>query len=124
MGVVADVMLQGPEGRITPAVYRPLAQAPDVAEEPWIVAWSSGAAPPVAALRTAVARVDPALPLYNVRTFAQVRADALADRRFARTMLSAYGIVSFGLAALGLYAVIAYVVQRRMALVMMAAVAS
>jgi hypothetical protein len=32
---------------------------------------------------------------------------------FGRTMLSAYGVVSFGLAALGLYAVVAYFVQLR-----------
>ena len=113
MGVVTDVMVHGPEGRLAPVLYRPLGQVPDVADDPWIVAWSDGTAPPVTALRAAIARVNPALPLFNIRTFAQVRADALSDRRFARTMLSAYGVVSFGLAALGLYALVAYLVQRR-----------
>jgi putative ABC transport system permease protein len=114
VGVVADVRIGGPESHAAPAIYRPLAQVRNVPEDPWLVVQgASPSGPSLAAVRNAIARVDPNLPLYDVRTFAQVRADALADRRFARTMISGYGGASLLLAALGLYAVVAYMVHRR-----------
>jgi putative ABC transport system permease protein len=114
VGVVGDVMLTGPEGTTAPAVYRPLTQSPSPPDEPWfVVDGGSTSGPGLAAIRAAVARVDPALAVSDVKTFEQVRAAALADRRFARTMMSGYGVVSLTLAGLGLYAVVAYFVHRR-----------
>jgi hypothetical protein len=51
--------------------------------------------------------------VYSVRTFEEVRSAYLTDRRFTMRMMSGYGAASVGLAALGLYAVIACWVQRR-----------
>jgi ABC-type lipoprotein release transport system permease subunit len=65
------------------------------------------------AIRRAVARVDPALPLYKVRTFDEIRAALLADRRFAMIALLGFGLLASGLAALGLYSVLAHLVQQR-----------
>ncbi len=65
------------------------------------------------ALRAAVARVDPNLPLYDIRTFDDIRKSALADSRFAMTMMLAFGVLTFGLAAVGLFGVIAYLMELR-----------
>jgi predicted permease len=114
VGVVADVMMHGPDGPASGLMYRPLAQRAGRFDSPWVVVGGpADSQPSVTAVRAAIARADPALPMFNVRTFKQVRADALGQRRFAMTMLSAFGVASFGLAAIGLYAVIAYAVQRR-----------
>jgi putative ABC transport system permease protein len=114
VGVVADVLIGGPERSVPPVIYRPLAQTPYPPFEPWLVVdGPSKSGPAFAAIRAAVARVDPGLPLSRVRTFAEVRAESLKDRWFAMLMMIGYGAASFSLAALGLYAVIAYFVQRR-----------
>jgi len=45
--------------------------------------------------------------------FDDIRRAYLADRRFAMTMMSAFGALAFVLTAVGLYGVIAYLVQLR-----------
>jgi predicted permease len=113
VGVVADVMQDGPEVQAPVVTYQPFAQR-GAMRAPWIVASGrAGSQPSMSAVRAAVARVDPALPMFSIRTFKQVRADALADRRFALTMLGGFSVASFGLAAIGLYAVLTYLVQRQ-----------
>jgi putative ABC transport system permease protein len=114
IGVVRDVRMRGPESDLLPAVYLPFAQVPINARA--FVAAKSGARSPeelMVSLRRAVARVDAGLPLYNVRTFADVRSEYLATRRFAMTTMVAFGSVAFGLACFGLYAVVSYLVRLR-----------
>ena len=60
-----------------------------------------------------MARVDPNVPLYDIRTFDQIREAHVRDRRFVMTMLSWFGGLAFVLAVLGLYAVISYLVHLR-----------
>jgi hypothetical protein len=67
----------------------------------------------VPSIRSAVARVDASLPLYNLQIFGQVRSEYLATRRFTMTTMVAFGSVAFGLAALGLYGIVSYLVRLR-----------
>ena len=67
----------------------------------------------IAAARTAGARIDPNVPLYDIRSFNQIRESHVRDRRFVMTMLSWFGGLAFVLAVLGLYAVISYLVHLR-----------
>ncbi len=53
---------------------------------------------------------DPDLPVYNVRTMGARVADSLARRRFAVLLLTLFAALALGLAAFGVYAVIAYLV--------------
>jgi putative ABC transport system permease protein len=64
-------------------------------------------------LREAVRAVDPMQAVYNVRPMAAVIAGAIAPRRTNTTLLTLFGIVAVGLAAMGVYGVIAYGVTRR-----------
>jgi ABC-type antimicrobial peptide transport system permease subunit len=57
--------------------------------------------------------VDPNVPLYDIRTFDQIREAHVRDRRFVMTMLSWFGGLAFVLAVLGLYAVVSYLVHLR-----------
>jgi hypothetical protein len=67
----------------------------------------------IPAIRAAAARLDGNLPLSSVRTFDEVRAAYLAERRFAMVLMLIFGGLAFALAFLGLYGVINYLVQLR-----------
>ena len=53
------------------------------------------------------------LPLAEVRTLEDVLAEGLADRRLAMALFGVFSLLSLALAALGLYAVISYIVLQR-----------
>jgi predicted permease len=112
VGVVNDVRMRGAETQATSALYRPLAQEPS-----WttyvIVRGHGDPQRSLADLRAAIGRVDPDLPLYNIRSFDEVRATFLADRRLAMVIMLALGGTATVLAALGLYGAISFTVQRR-----------
>ena len=64
-------------------------------------------------LRDVVHAVDQRQAVYNVRPMTDVIAGAITPRRTNTTLLTLFGIVAVGLAAMGVYGVIAYGVTRR-----------
>lgn len=67
------------------------------------------------AIRRAVESVDPSIPLYNVRTMAQHIDMNLALRKIPARMFVVLGPLILVLAAIGIYAVVAYNVAQRTA---------
>jgi len=65
------------------------------------------------ALRAAVAAVDPAQPIAEVRTVRQQVDDSLASRRFGTLLFGGFAVLAFTLSVFGLYAVTAYLVAQR-----------
>ena len=65
------------------------------------------------AIRASLRSIDPDQPIYRIRTMADVLALSLATRRFQMTLLSIFAIFAAGLAAVGLYGVLAYSVEAR-----------
>jgi ABC-type antimicrobial peptide transport system permease subunit len=57
--------------------------------------------------------IDPAVPLSRIQTMASYRADNLAAPRNASRLMAIFGALAFVLASIGLYAVVAFVVEQR-----------
>jgi putative ABC transport system permease protein len=78
--------------------------------------WSivvSTSAPSIAPMRTALAALDPSLPLFHPSTIAHFADDAVARSRFVMLLLEIFATVAITMAIVGLYGVIAYSVGER-----------
>jgi putative ABC transport system permease protein len=125
VGVVRDVLLDGPErqllGRqytseatLRSAVYVPYEQYGYRQRDRHIVVRARvDPRSLLPAIHAGVAQSDRSLPIYNVRTFDDIRAASLADRRFAMAAFLAFGLLATLLSVLGLYSVLAHLVQQR-----------
>ena len=113
VGVVRDIRPVGPSGDLDATAYVPFAQRQAGGPLQFVVKAHGDPSQLIAAARTAGARIDPNVPLYDIRTFDQIREAHIRDRRFVMTMLSWFGALAFVLAVLGLYAVISYLVHLR-----------
>jgi putative ABC transport system permease protein len=65
------------------------------------------------ALTEIVHSINPELPVFNVRTMAELRSASMARRQFSLFLMSVFAVVALLLAALGIYGVMAFVVSQR-----------
>ncbi len=67
----------------------------------------------VAAIRNEVRSLDPNLPIFNIKTFADHINGSISRERLIALLSSFFGLIALLLAALGLYGVMAHAVARR-----------
>lgn len=113
VGVIGDIRHTGLEQTPAPELYINYLQNPPVS--PFLVIRTSG--DPMAlvdGVRRVAQEMDPDLPLYNIRSMMEVRAAAVAERRFIVWLVTLFGAVALVLAAIGIDGVVSVAVNERM----------
>ncbi len=113
VGVAADVKVESYADRDVKMNYVPLAQG---SFPPTNIAARAASGSPAALapiLVRAAADVDPGIVLARVRPLADAARDSMSPQRYAALLVSIFSGVALGLAALGIYGVISYVVLLR-----------
>jgi putative ABC transport system permease protein len=112
VGVVGDVRHGRLEEVPSPELYVDYRQNPPVG--PFIVVRTVSDPAALAAVVRAEARAfDPTMPLYDITTMNELRAAAVAERRFISLLVALFGALAFGTAIFGVYGVMTLTVSER-----------
>jgi predicted permease len=112
VGVVSDFRTSGPRHAAEPEVFVPYSQI-DASHVVVYVRTSLASAQIFQAVRQHVRRLDPGVPVVDITTIEDRLDRVLANERLAGFLASLFGALATVLALVGLYAVTAYSVTRR-----------
>jgi putative ABC transport system permease protein len=114
VGVVGDVRYKSFLSEFNDQHLRPAIYIPRLTSQMTLVVRSSAdPASLTAAVRKEVQAIDKDQPVFNVRTMDQVFGEAMAPQRLSAQMFAIFALIALILAAIGIYAVIAYAVVQR-----------
>lgn len=112
VGVVASVRLGGPETEVRPESYQPLTPKSVFGAD--LVIKTAGRPEDLApSVRAALWEIAPDLVLGETQTMELLFSRLIAQRRFNMMLLSIFGILGVVITAVGIYGVMAYVVEQR-----------
>ena len=114
VGVIGDIKNAGIDKPTGTEIFIPYAQVSRGTRGATIVLRTSGDPRALAgAAREQIARIDPSLPIANMRTMDEVMMRAESRPRFLTMLLSIFSGVALVLAGIGIYGVISYSVEQR-----------
>jgi putative ABC transport system permease protein len=114
IGVVGDVRNDGLDMAAPPRVYQSILQYPDIRLAVFLRTRSDVAVKGTKeALTATVHSINPELPVFDVRTMADLMSASMARRQFSLFLMSIFAVSALLLAALGTYGVMAFVVGQR-----------
>ena len=113
VGVTEDSLYEGPREGVHRQVFVPFRQSDYPAGVSFYVRTSLDSKSLFSALRDKVRAIDPAMPVYEMKTLENQLDDTLSTERLIAVLSAAFGVLATLLAALGLYGVMAFVVARR-----------
>jgi predicted permease len=113
VGVVGDLRTTQLNEKPPRFVYIPYRQDEGVTELTFVVRVGGDAGVAATAVRQAVQRLDPNLPIFNMKLMAAQVSESLYVERMVAALSVAFGALATMLAAIGLYGVMSYAVVRR-----------
>jgi putative ABC transport system permease protein len=113
VGVIGDVRHTAVTAEPGPEIYVPLGQE-DVSMMMLAARTAGDPAGLTAAVKAALSTVDPAQPVYHVKTLARLLDDALMSNGFAMSTMTVFAGLALLLAAVGIYGVVSYAVGQQM----------
>jgi predicted permease len=114
VGIVADIEQNGVREAPVRRVYGPIVQQKNTPTQFKLEIRVAGdPARLVQPVRQALVAADPSLAIFSVDPLTELIRDSIQKDRLVATLVSAFGILTLILAALGLYGVMAYATARR-----------
>jgi ABC-type antimicrobial peptide transport system permease subunit len=114
VGVARDSKYRSVREETPPIVYLSFAQERNPSRERTVYARAAGdPALALTAVRSAIRAIDPRLPVYNLKTFAEQKAESLGRERLIAWLSGVFAGVALLLTVVGLYGAMAQAVTRR-----------